>query len=293
MMILKQKGQATLEYIMLFTVVIFIAGGLMFQFNDAFKNFVNNYFGAYLSCLLESGELPSLGWEPNGSNDANGDDSCESDFQPFNLASGRMPIRGNFGTPRGQVDSVVGQGGSIATPAGKRDATAGNKESSASGARSEVASANISGPRGEGGGGGSGGRFGDSSGGRQSPVPLNQKESNEGMASVETSGGDQVAIANRNKVESGRTPYVPLSRFEDDDLGEKKARKNIPAPGEGEKSVRRVPAEDGKRKKASTTGDDGFDFSDFIKYLLIFGIILAMLIFLGGQAMQISKSQEK
>jgi len=288
MMNLNQKGQATLEYIMLFVVTIFIAGGLYYQFNDAFKNFVNNYFGAYVACLLESGELPSLGWDAQNS----GDDSCEDEFEPFNLATGRRPISGGWESPR-----YVGKTSPETPPysgENTQSSSSEEKSSSASGPKAELAMAqtrNI--PAGESSGAGlQMETIGDREA-KSKSVPLSRSDTTEaGQSGSGGTGGATGGIA-QLKGDNGRPEYVPVSGLESEDA-EKSKKKNIPATEiDIQRDVKRIPAEQLKKKKQKTEEEADLNFSDFIKYLMIFGIIVAMAIFLGGQALQISKSQEK
>lgn len=55
----------------------------MFEFNTAFQAWANNYFGDYLTCLLETGELPTIEGSPGDSG------ICGQFFEPFSLKNGR------------------------------------------------------------------------------------------------------------------------------------------------------------------------------------------------------------
>ncbi len=282
---LKQKGQATIEYLMLFTVTLFIAGGLMFQFNDAFRNFANNYFGAYLSCLLESGELPSLGWEARGSND----DSCDSDFQPFNLASGRVPVTGKYSydstpLPPGNPQPPNFGGGSPPPPE--------NNPTSAGGGASETkASTLAAGPSSGGGGQGGGSSQGPTAFGAGPSSAKNSDGSDQAPREGANSDGAYAGVGARGS--SGRQQFVPLSKGESD-IAEGEKKRIVPANEvDVAREVRRVPADDLRKKKPIQIEEPEFTLMDFVKYILIIGIIIAMVIFLGGQAVQISKSRDK
>ena len=74
------SGQAIVEYILILFVVVGIALGVVYQFIDAFKNWSAYYFGEYVACLLESGELPII---VIGSGDSG---ICSQLFKPFSLA---------------------------------------------------------------------------------------------------------------------------------------------------------------------------------------------------------------
>ena len=97
-----QKGQGTTEYILILVVVVAIALGMIYQFNDAFRNWMDGYFGEYLACLIETGELPAIG----GTGGAPG--SCEAQFEPFSLAAGRPALGDGVGEGEGSSseDSV-------------------------------------------------------------------------------------------------------------------------------------------------------------------------------------------
>jgi len=78
-----ERGQALAEYILMLTVSVALILGLMFEFNTAFQSWANNYFGDYLTCLLETGELPSIGGSPGDSG------VCNQFFAEFSLKNGR------------------------------------------------------------------------------------------------------------------------------------------------------------------------------------------------------------
>lgn len=282
MMILKQKGQATIEYLMLFTVTLMITVGLVFQFNDAFRNFVNNYFGAYLSCLLESGELPSLGWEATSPEE----ESCSSEFQPFNLASGRQPIN-PIVEP---MDTSIDSGGAQVSSAnpGSGVAQGGSVAAAAAGPGGEASGGNTV-SAGTGGWGASGNR-----GAASQKIPLSNSDTGSaGRSRPGSSEGSVTASGDSSGAISGSSRYIPLVEGEIADEDLKKKRAPIPVEVAQEPNVRRVPADAVKKDKPTSTDEGEFTVFDFVKYIIIAGIIIAMLIFLGGQAVQVSKSQEK
>lgn len=84
--LLSDSGQAVIEYLLILVVTVGITLGVVLQFNKAFQTFADNYFGNYLACLLETGELPSLGLD--------GPDNvgiCNEEFQAFSFTAGRPP----------------------------------------------------------------------------------------------------------------------------------------------------------------------------------------------------------
>lgn len=302
MLILKQKGQAGLEYILLFTISVFLAGGLLFQFNDAFRQFVNGYFGEYLTCLIESGELPSLGWDGNGV-----DDTCSTEFQPFSLANGRNPITPGGVTPLGApAYNAPNYGPTNYVPVGSPNykdpnpynGTSANNESRGSdggGGSGKGSGGNLGGGGGGASGGGSwgGNLLGGKDSGKSRTIGLSKEEREASERSYESTGGGVVGKYARSRKSDDRPTMVPFSSIEETKDDGRAMR--VPASKEDAIRGNRVAVGEARRKKKAVDEDvdAGMDFSDLVKYLLIFGIIVAMILFLGGQALQISKSQEK
>ena len=91
-----QTGQAVTEYILLLiflVTMLFAAKGIFGGLNK----FINNYVGEYIACLMEYGELPSLGvkeTELNKHKSAASGSSCNAKFEGFSFAEGRPPTNG-------------------------------------------------------------------------------------------------------------------------------------------------------------------------------------------------------
>ena len=103
-----ESGQATTELILLLIIIIIVFSGALYQLNDAFKNYLEEYFGNYLACLLETGELPGLGSEEGNSSCVRGD---------FRLSSGQ-PLPG--GALQGGGGSSPGKGERLGGGPGKK-----------------------------------------------------------------------------------------------------------------------------------------------------------------------------
>lgn len=56
---LNESGQGVIEYILVLTITVFLIGTFLYQFSTAFRKYANNFFGEYVACLLETGELPA------------------------------------------------------------------------------------------------------------------------------------------------------------------------------------------------------------------------------------------
>lgn len=88
----RNGGQALVEYIL----IVCIAIGLLFMMKNAFSSmntFINNYIGLYTECLMAHGELPALGvTDSDMKKHLSEGFICNSGFKPFTLAEGRPPI---------------------------------------------------------------------------------------------------------------------------------------------------------------------------------------------------------
>lgn len=252
------SGQALIEYLLVLIVTVSLLGGAIYQLNDSFKKFLESYFGDYLSCLIEAGELPKLGGESEG--------ICEDQFEAFSLANGRPPIeKSSTSQSKDKSDSS----GQVVGPVTHRAGSDGNF---GKGLRPHATNAS------------SFEKDGLKDDGRESQ---DQKKSME-LLNV---GGRKNQISNKSQL---RQKYFAGVLQEDDFLKDKKKKKkksaitNIEDDGESTRKVTKVVIK--KRNVAKVEGEEGFSVGDFIRYLIIIGIILAIVIFVGSQIMQISKN---
>ena len=133
-----QSGQGIVEYLLVLVVTVSILLGAIYQFNSAFKSWAQSYFGDYLTCLFETGELPIIDGTPGDSGE------CNSLFKPFSFTGGR---------------SYAGANGSGGGNGGRNGASGG--ESGANGKNANGANGNgTRGGRSAGGKGGGGGDYG-------------------------------------------------------------------------------------------------------------------------------------
>ncbi len=91
-MLQQQSGQAVTEYVLILIVVVAIILGGLYQVNSAFKVWAQGYFGDYLSCLLETGELPALGGSVSAAAGV-----CNEMYEPFSLDKGRPLLASSGG----------------------------------------------------------------------------------------------------------------------------------------------------------------------------------------------------
>lgn len=267
-MINNQSGQGLIEYVLLLVVAVGIILGSIYQLNSAFKVWATNYFGNYLACILETGELPSLGGGSGGTG------LCEQIFKPFNIADGRRLIDG-FKPGAG--------GGSTGNTGG------GTRESSGSSGGSYYSQGYQGTPF------------------RSSITRSSSKAAGlsrrKGSSGSTYTGSTQVSSygsdynRGRSSAQSGSSSRLDNSFAFQDEKEEKQKRKASPVTKksvvEGNGRAKRIPYKGIVRKTASTGPDSSLTFTNFIRYLIIAAIIIALVLFLGGQALNIGKSMER
>lgn len=290
-----QNGQAIIEYILILVVVVSLILGLGYQFNSAFRAYVTNYFGNYLACLLETGELPVLGANSGGG-------TCSAQFyRAYNPSDGQpLPGIGGGGSGGGNRNESRGSTTSTGSERG-RDSRNPTPRSSAGGS----------------GGGGGGGAVdsGNGMGGvrgttaslingrgrpRQTQVGEVTGESTEAPKALETIKG-RANIVGQVDPESGRRARMTLDRRFIAEEEKEQLQKELPlktriAENESGSTLRPKVMNYEARKAAAKVvdiEDEGFSLGAFLRLLLVVLIVIALVLLIGGQAVQISKSWEK
>jgi hypothetical protein len=282
------SGQATVEYVLVMIIVIVIILGLVFQFNDAFRNYARNYFGAYLQCLLDNGELPNLGAQVATS-------TCDEEFQPFNIASGRVPNFSGASSNPGQL----GAGGRSGSSSGDAKEESSPKDPGAASGGSETDRS------------GRPSRFSSSSGRTSSGNNLRPSKFASGNDNAEAGGNagsaggartrkvirrssDGTPIVNeRNFSEGGRQAYFQASKVDEEVLRDEAGLLPERFEQNGRTKKKAFEQEIVARKIQSEEEAKELSFSNFMRYLLIAAVIIAVILFLAGQFLSISKSMEK
>lgn len=236
-------------------IAVALITGLVYQFNSAFASFAKNYFGEYLACLIETGELPNLGAPTSA--------DCDASFERFTFAAGRPARSGGAnrsasartGKPRSeQAADGEGARGSSSRPAGRvaRTSVATDSFGSNSGRSAEKERAGYTGS--------------GASSSRGTSGAYDEVAGRENRQLATASETAQMVGAQKDKQQ--KTKMSPMSN---DPLRDKRAKVKL-------EPKREVAAE-----------EDSFSIGDFLRYLLIIGIILAIVIFVGGQVLQVSK----
>ena len=252
-----QRGQAVVEYLLILIVMVGLIGGGLLRFHEGFGRYARNYVGDYLACLIETGELPNLG-APSGG-------ICDDLFEPFSMAEGRPPVPGGAAPPSNRSEGNT-QPPATSVPQA-RDAENSGRPAAAKVRRPRQRRALAD--QGGGSRGGAGGSrvtqkvpgAGFEEGGRRKKL-----KASKAIIDVSVNDNDREKKGNKSRV----------AKADDNDLRGKKKKMQIKA----------------KREPAQIEEDEGWSFGKLIRYLIIAGIILAIVIFVGGQALQISKEWE-
>jgi hypothetical protein len=262
-----QSGQALLEYVLILAISVALVLGLMNQLYKPFGSWLQNYMGAYLECLIDIGELPSLGYD-------GGSGECNNRFDRGTLTAGRPPKTGlgpsnssakSKGASNSQ-DSVAGSGSSVAS----RRSTADSRGFAV---------------------GGSGGADGPSSGANSGT--LTEKLPNSSYFRLKSSP----YLVSGSQGQPRNTGISDLITVEQQKI-KKRGQKAFTAirSEEGDENLQRgkkLIVKKSERKAASDDESPSWSFSQYLKYALIFAIIIAIILFLAGQILQISKGMEK
>jgi hypothetical protein len=262
------RGQAFVEYVLVLIIAVSLVLMLSNYFFKPFGEFVSDYMGKYTACLLQYGELPTLGSEIPSSVDEEGE--CNARFKAATIAQGRPEKDGNGSqttkttstkSPDKDSKSRQSQGGSNSGPSvsiagqGSRGAETGSSRG-ASGKVVEIALDS-----------GSDGRFFNSN--RSSAGSLRRPD---------------------------KTSYVPilgLSEADRKNLDRKEGRSRITAENSIKRPTKKLLVQKPPTRMPAEAEETLWTIGNFIRFLFIAALIIALVVFIGGQALQMSKNFEK
>lgn len=260
-----ERGQGLLEYILLIVVIIGMALAIGLRLFKPFSEWAGHYIGGYIECLLDEGELPSLG----GAETITG---CEGNFEGFTLAGGRPPKNNqnsrNNQDEQASSDNRARQNNSgVTTPGGRRGgARVGAGFDGPKNTRSfEVAPA---------GGAGDASRRVSYDGGSAGGPTRRPIES-------QYSGVTGILEQEREKIKKREEKLQRIGRSDAGGAGGTRTKKTMPV--EVKKSSQKPPDFE----------MDDWSFGASLRTLFIIVIIIALVLFLAGQVAQINKSLEK
>ena len=284
------RGQGTLEYILLLFVVVALALFLKFGFFDSFGSFAQNYFGEYLQCLLETGELPRFGELASDSvkrmENAQGRNICNASFEPFTLRYGRPPSLGSGG---GATSSGGGPSSSS-----QRELSASSRSISDSNPDSNPQ--RITYPRRGGGSYGGTGRGGGNSpneGGANAGKKKSTKKNQEGDSSY--GGMEQASLAMGEKSKKRRIAFTRKGKIE----GKKKEKIKVHKKSKKKSNETGNPIKNQRtqvnlqKRKAASEIKVNLSFGKLLKILFILLMLIGFCVLIGSQALKFMKSYEK
>lgn len=259
-----QSGQAVTEYLLVMVVVVGIALGVLYQLNTAFKKYVQSYFGDYIACLLETGEMPSLG----GGDGANAG-TCSAAFEPFSMKNGRpLASGGDSGSDGGSNSRKFSRSSNSSgrSPRVNRRNSAMNAERNNNGGIVAGSTSSTGSKKSVRGGG-------------------NINSGNFRFRTARMRGDEQIRLDSR---------FV----FSKDKDGSKDSSiiKEIDAKGNNSSRATRklaVNMDLFKPKEAPPEVNLDLSAGDYLRYILIFAILIGIFVFFGGQLNQLRKSWEK
>lgn len=271
-------GQGIVEYILLIVIILSVALAVSSALFKPFEKWARNYIGEYIYCLLDEAELPTLGGDGTVS-------ECSSQFESYSFAEGRPPKSGGGGSEDGDSSSSSDKGSRDRLRRARNNSgdTAGGGPSSSRGRRSAM---NL----GEG--------FDNGAGqGRNRPTDVSGQFANN--KNSRTSFGRSYSY----EVRPQGSRYVGITGYLAQEAEKiKKRDEKVRSVGKVAETARgysrgrgRLPTSEVKTQKAKDVdfGNVDWSYGDMFRMILIIAIIIVLVLFVGGQIMQISKSMEK
>lgn len=266
------RGQAVIEYTLIMLVTVAILMALSQVLFKPFGEFISNYMGKYTACLLEYGELPTLG--TTAGSPVEDDSECNKRFEGGSITAGRPPRSDGQGSS---------SSGSRANSTNNRSSSASEKSSYA-GSASRGGSSNININR------------------RPSSGVEGSSRKSGKVVEIALEGGGANGFFGNNGSNSYAIPQRKTSSIAITGLTEAE-KKELEKKAEGTAGM--MVASEAVRKEKKKIGvkpppppivyeeEKPFTIGNFIRYLFIAALVLALVVFIGGQALQMSKSGEK
>lgn len=285
-----ESGQAVIEYILVLAITVFLIGTFAYQFSTAFRKYASNYFGEYIACLLETGELP-------GSTAG----QCTDGYTAFNLSDGKTATGGSVGAIGGTTsasDTNSNGSGSSGSGSGSgkksRKSASTPSSSSSSGSSGETVGPTSSDSNSSAGSSRSGTRKTTSLGSKTGAAPRTAgKEGLKAVGSYNSSTSDSGSNGRGRRTSLGGGFGYAGQEEDQARAADRPASKSV---GKNDADHLKPPSavENPPRAPAAAPDDSGgFTFGAFLRFILIAGIIIAIVILFGGQLLAITKSGEK
>lgn len=304
-----QNGQAVVEYVLLLVVIVSMILAAKGLFGGVNK-FISDYVGDYFTCLMDYGELPSLGVSETDLKKHASASRCKVKFSIANGAS----LGGGGGGGGGSSGSGGGSGSKGKVSQNSSQASESSKTYGSKDSKSNSSSrASRSGDGSDSAGGGSG-KNSAYAGGRI------KRSSSSGASDGASDGDNKTKIIedeaagsafgrgdndrNSGRRQSAQYKYKAITSGQMFDEVEKTSKREDRKPSV--KSLSKMSVEEGfrpgprtnnfipperKPAVASEDADPDFGFGKMMKWLMIAGMVVAIIVFFGGQMMNYSNSE--
>ena len=266
-----EQGQGILEYILLIVVVIMLATLLANRFFKPFRDWAQHHIGSYVECLLDQGELPGLGGE-------NGVQDCEFE-SPFE--DGGATKDGSDGSEsKGSGTERESDEKKLDNDLGKSDKRTGGLSAVAGSRQRSV-------------------RVGGFDGATESKSIVVEEGGGAKERSAGTYRGRYGSAAASDRSKPMRVSGINGMLMAERDRIKKREEKvnkvaKVSEEGGDSRSGRKLTVNPELRSKVeSEVASEGFSFGKIFRMLIIIFVAIALILFVGGQLAQISKSMEK
>jgi hypothetical protein len=317
-----RRGQSTVEYVLMLVIVLSLILGSRVFFTSI-NDFMSDYMGEYIVCLMEYGELPSLGVadaDLKKHEGGAGGPKCD-----FRRPTGQAAFGGGFGGGSGGSGGGGGSGNGGGSNGGSRNGgRSGGRggQGSVDGSSGNGSSGSSGGSDSAGGGRGGGSsrsralasrspydngmisRMGDSSTADAPQSSADGKvkvlESRDGKDGGDGGfDGDGAHRRSRQRYLNANGRYKGISGEEEAEIEKKSSHSTmkggsrvIATSDEGYRflPIKRTFVPPEPNKVVEEKQEEGFSFGNFLKWLIIAGIVIAAFILFGGQALNFSNS---
>lgn len=265
---LNQRGATLIEYVLLLVVAVALVKLLSTAFANPMGKFLNAYMGSYIQCLLEFGELPSLG----GDSTTNGE--CNARFQPATLADGRPPRSESETTNRQSEQRSKDQGSEEEIRQSNRT---GNRSGAGSAGRNRI--------------GESLGADGGGAAKKTVVIDLNEEGGSKFFNAGRSSGARSQIATRADRISRRFLTESEIKELEQSQTRRTPARLSDTSPVA--QKNKKYTVEPPPTRNIAGQSEDDFSFGSIIRWIIIAVLIIFILIFLGGLMSQFSRASRK
>ena len=302
-----EKGQAAIEYVLVLIIMVTLLVSLKGVFKSV-DDFMYSYMGAYVSCLMEYGELPARGVEvaelkQNQGGGSSGGKVCNSKFSGFTLSGGIRENGSNgsksLASSKNRNSSQSANSGASAKEKSLTPNTSSNsnsQDSDSSSVSNRNSSSNYANgriKRSSNSDGTGTADNGSASADDKTRVIEDEQAFASGRGSGEIRSTSVIYDRKRYKAITGALADDINKKSKPDRAPTSRILQNIDESNRiGPRKSIFTPPEI-KAAKDSQDDNSGFQFGNIMKWLMIAGMVITLFVFFGSQIMSFMNSQEK